>query len=193
MQTPSNGLQGPTWTRSLFPNPLLPLCVSLSIPASLLFLLFQEPSKQPLWGPALAGPPCKKSSLQASQSQLSPVCRLHSAVGITFLLDHLIQALINVLAASPQRSVPFSAFSAFMWFITAWHYLFLNCLISVLQENSSAKGAGILLGHHHLLVHSTVPSHIGYYSIHPVIGCIFTEHRLCPGHSQGLLGIATKQ
>lgn len=81
----------------------------------------------------------------------SPVCRLHSAVSITFLLDHLIQALINVLAASPQRSVPSSAFSAFMWFITAWHYLFLNCLISVLQENRSAKGAEILLGHHHLL------------------------------------------
>lgn len=68
MQTPSNDLQGPTWTRSLFPNPLLPLFVSLSIPASLLFLLFHEPR----WGPALAGPLCKKSSLQASQSQFIP-------------------------------------------------------------------------------------------------------------------------
>lgn len=72
MQTPSIDLQGPTWTRSLFPNPLLPLFVSLSIPASLLFLLFHEPTKQPRWGPALAGPPCKKSPLQASQSQFVP-------------------------------------------------------------------------------------------------------------------------
>lgn len=49
-----------------------PLFASLSIPTPLLFLLFHEPTKQPLWGPALVGPPCEKFSLQASQSQLVP-------------------------------------------------------------------------------------------------------------------------
>lgn len=157
MQTPNNGLQGPTWASSLFPNPLLSFHL-FKYSRLLAFPAVLWTHQATTLGPCTCWSSIWEALTPGFPEPACPLCAdFHSAFNnSTSLLDHPIQTLINVLAASPNilflPLLSYPSCDLLLPDIT----LFLNCLISVLKENRSTKGCLLITLSS---AHSTVPSH----------------------------------